>query len=237
MQPIFKNTTVTRQDLGNHMQQYARENGYMKQPSRMLVGSYFGKKLLLATPLLKWYLSHGLVVTKIYQIIEYEPKTCFKSFGESVSSARRNGDADPDQSIVAETMITMKLLGNSGYGKTVTNKDKHRNVQYTNNDKTASDMVNNHLFRSLNQLSENLYEIDMNKKTIKYDLPLHIGFFVYNYAKLRMLEFYFDFLDYYVDRKDFQYVEMDTDSAYLALSKPSLEEVIKQDKRKEFYLN
>lgn len=234
MQPIFKNTTVSRQDLGNHMQLYAEENGYLQQPSRMLVGSYFGEKILLATPLLKWYLTHGLVVSRIYQVVEYEPKCCFKSFGDSVSSARRDGDADPDQSIVAETM---KLLGNSGYGKTVTNKDKHRNVQYTNNDKNASDLINTNFFRSLNQLSENLYEIDMNKKMIKYDLPLHIGFFVYNYAKLRMLEFYYDFLDKYVDRKDFQYVEMDTDSAYLALSAPNLEAVIKKERRQDFYEN
>jgi GTP1/Obg family GTP-binding protein len=44
----------------------------------------------------------------------------------------------------------------------------------------------------------------MSKKTIHLDLPMHIGCFVYQYAKLRMLEFYYDFMDVFVDRRDFQ---------------------------------
>ena len=88
-----------------------------------MIGSYIGEKVLLSTPLLKWYLEHGLIVTHVYQVVEYNPKTCFQQFGNQVSQAQRNGDADPDQAIIADTM---KLLGNSGYGKTITNKDNHR---------------------------------------------------------------------------------------------------------------
>ena len=35
-----------------------------------------------------------------------------------------------------------------------------------------------------------------------------------------MLEFYYDFLDRFVDRKDFELIQMDTDSNYLAISVP-----------------
>ena len=126
MQPIFKNANVSRDDIGPYMRQYAEENDIMSTPRRMLIGSYRGEKILLATPLLRWYLAHGLVVDHVYQIIEYEPKPCFQNFGDSVSAARRAGDADPDKAIIADTM---KLLGNSGYGKTVTNIDKHREVK------------------------------------------------------------------------------------------------------------
>jgi hypothetical protein len=103
-----------------------------------------GEKILLATPLLRWYLEHGLEVsfrycklvkflykvfqqiilffwvTHIYQIIGYSPKSCFKSFGDAVSDARRAGEADPSKAIIADTM---KLKGNSSYGKTITNKE------------------------------------------------------------------------------------------------------------------
>jgi hypothetical protein len=44
-----------------------------------------------------------------------------------------------------------------------------------------------------------------------------------------MLEFYYDFMDVFVDRRNFQYCVMDTDSAYMALSAGSLEEVIKPE--------
>ena len=52
---------------------------------------------------------------------------------------------------------------------------------------------------------------------------MQIGFFVYQNAKLRMLPFYYDVLDKYLDRSDFQYCEMDTDSAYIAIAGESVE--------------
>ena len=44
MQPVFKNVTVTRDDIGPFMRQYAEENDIMSNPRRMLVGSYRGEK-------------------------------------------------------------------------------------------------------------------------------------------------------------------------------------------------
>ena len=52
------------------------------------------------------------------------------------------------------------------------------------------------------------------------DVPVSIGFTILQLAKLRMLEFYYDLMDKYVDRRNFQYIEMDTDSAYMALIGP-----------------
>ena len=65
-------------------------------------------------------------------------------------------------------------------------------------------------------------------------MPLQIRFFVYQEAKLCMLEFYYNLIDVYVNRSNFQYVEMDTDSTYMAVSAASLE-VICEEKREEFY--
>ena len=135
-----------------------------------------------------------LVVDRVYQIVEYSPnlpKPCFQHFGESVSTARRNGDVDPDKSIIADTM---KLLGNLAYGKTVTNVDKHRDVTYSTEVGTSL-LINNKRFCQLDVLAEDAYEITSSKARVTYDLPHHIGFFVYQYAKLRMLEFYYDFVD------------------------------------------
>ena len=145
MQPVFKNPTITRDDIGPYMRQYAEEHNILTKPRRKLVGSFRGDKILLTTPLLRWYIAHGLVVDHIYQVIEYEAKPCFQHFGESVSAARRAGDVDPDKAVIADTM---KLLGNSGYGNTVTNVDRHRDLQYCTEVGTSS-LINNKLFRQL----------------------------------------------------------------------------------------
>ena len=77
------------------------------------------------------------------------------------------------------------------------------------------------------------FEVQSCKKAIKLNLPLQIGFFVYQNAKLRMLQFYYDFLDKYLDRSDFQYYEMDTDSAYIAIAGESVESLVKPELRHE----
>ena len=104
MCPIFKNTEISRADIGDFMQTYAEEHNILAQPRRSLIGSVKGEKILLATPLLKWYLEHGLEVTRVHQVVEFTPEPCFKTFGDAVSDARRAGDADPRKDIIADTM-------------------------------------------------------------------------------------------------------------------------------------
>ena len=126
MPPIFKNTNISREDIGEHMQRYAEREGMMKTPRRSLIGSMFASRLFFATPLLRWYLLHGLKVTQIYQVVQFAQSPCFKPFGEAVSNARRDEDVDPTKAIIADTM---KLLVNSAYGKTVTDQEKHLDVK------------------------------------------------------------------------------------------------------------
>jgi hypothetical protein len=61
-----------------------------------------------------------------------------------------------------------------------------------------------------------MYEVISTKREIVFDLPLQIGVAVYHLAKLRMLDFYYNFIDKYIDRSDFALTEMDTDSNYFA---------------------
>ncbi len=64
---------------------------------------------------------------------------------------------------------------------------------------------------------------------LSVDRAYQCGIAVYQLAKLRMLEFYYDFLDKYVDRRDFEYCYMDTDSAYFAISGENLQDVVRPE--------
>ena len=75
----------------------------------------------------------------------------------------------------------------------------------------------------------------MAKRRVEWNLPNHIGFFVYQYAKLRMLDFYYSVIARFIDPSDFQMAEMDTDSLYFSISGPSLDSVIIPESREEFY--
>ena len=53
------------------------------------------KKILLYTPLIKWYLQHGLRLNAVRQLVECEPGRPFSWFPEEVVNARREADKDP----------------------------------------------------------------------------------------------------------------------------------------------
>ena len=77
----------------------------------------------------------------------------------------------------------MKLLGNSGYGKAITNVDLHRDVRYFT-EVGASSMINDRRFPQLDVVADHAYEIEMNKGSVSYALSIHMGFFVLQYDKL-----------------------------------------------------
>ena len=93
--------------------------------------------------------------------------------------------------------------------------------------------MDNH-FYSLTELPNGYYEVEKMKQKFILDLPVHLGVFILNYTKLRMLEFYYDCVDKYLSREDFEYSEMDTDSAYMEISGDSFEALIKPELREEF---
>ena len=119
----------------------------------------------------------------------------------------------------------MKLIGNSSYGKCITNFLKHESVRIVPESKYAKNVRRNN-YKSHEDLIDG-YEFRFRKTSFKQSLPVQVGFAVYQLAKLRMLEFYYDCIDYYLDRSDFQYVAMDTDSAYIAISAENFESLIK----------
>ena len=62
--PIFKNTVVSRNDIGDLMEEYAEEEGFMPQPRRMLISSFILTNATIITPLLLFYLKLGLFCGK-----------------------------------------------------------------------------------------------------------------------------------------------------------------------------
>ena len=69
------------------------------------------------------------------------------------------------------------------------------------------------------------------KSTVEHREPIVVGFFILQYAKMRMLELYYNFFDKYCDVQKIEELEMDTDSLYLALAHENLYDCIRPDMR------
>ena len=90
--PIFKNTAVSRDDIGNLMKQFAEKENIIVQPRKMLISIFILTNGTIITPLLLFYLQLGLVRKKIYRFVQYTPRKCFVNFVQSAVDGRRQGD-------------------------------------------------------------------------------------------------------------------------------------------------
>ena len=97
--PFFKHASITRKDVGRHMEQFAKASGVLKTPQRALIGAMHAENFWVGTPLLKWYLDLGCTVSKIHEIVQYEGVSVFKDFVDSIVKARIEADAAPQKEI------------------------------------------------------------------------------------------------------------------------------------------
>jgi hypothetical protein len=176
-------------------------------------------------------MSHGLIVTKVHQVIEYTPAKCFTKFVSDVTIARRWGDSDEDMAILADIM---KLLGNSAYGSSIMNKEKHMKISYVKDHYSASLLINDPRLKKLTELADDCFEVELYKRKIKMNVPTQIGYYILQYAKLKMLQFHYDCFSTIVPRCRFELMEMDTDSLYYALSEKKFEDAIKAEHRENY---
>ena len=73
--------------------------------------------------------------------------------------------------------------------------------------------------------------MELLKSTIEHRDPIIVGFFILQYAKLRMLELYYNFFDKFCDVYKFEELDVDTGPFYLALVEEILYDCIQPDRR------
>ena len=153
----------------------------MPQPTIMLISSFILTNGTIITPLLLFYLKLGLVFTKIHRFVQYTPRKCFNNFVQSAVDARRQRDKNPSSSVVAETM---KLLAHSSYGYQIMDRSRHTVTKYLSDEKTHS-AINSKMFKRLNHITDQLYEVEIVKSETEHREPIIVGFFSLQYVKLR----------------------------------------------------
>ena len=99
MAPLFVLLEIPDFDIPKEMKIY-KEKTVRKvvKGTKTLLGVMKAKNILLCTPLIKWYLSHGLRLTAVHYLVEYEPGKSFLWLPEEVANARREADKDPPKS-------------------------------------------------------------------------------------------------------------------------------------------
>ena len=231
MPPLFVANEIPDNCIPEEMKLYKKVTGRKTiKGTKKLLGVTKAKKILLYSPLPKWYLSHGMVITGVHHLIGYEPGRPFAWFPEEVANARRQAENDPSKKQLGDVS---KLKGNSFYGKMIEDLIRHLSTTFTTDERKVDEALRSPFFADLEEIG-GVYEMKKRKRTVQIKRPYQCGIAVYQLAKLRMLEFHYDFLDQYIDRSDFELCYMDTDSFYLALSDNSLDDIVKALLKREY---
>ena len=143
----------------------------------------------------------GVTLQAVYRTIDYKEANIFSWFVDEVTANRRRGDADPSKAILADIF---KLLGNSFYGKLIENKEEQTNTCYCRKQDELDAHMRSPLFDWCDEVAAGVYRVEKRPKTLTINRFFQGGIVVYQLAKLRMLEFYYEFLDHYVARSDFE---------------------------------
>ena len=148
-----------------------------------------------------------MVITGVHHLIGYEPGRPFAWFPEEVANASRQADNDPSKKQLGDVS---KLKGNSFYGKMIEDLIRHLSTIFTSNERKVDEALQSPFFADLEEIG-GAYEMKTRKRTVQIKRPYQCRIVVFQLAKLCMLEFYYDFLDKYIDRSDF-----DFDKEYLS---------------------
>ena len=125
---LSNNREVDKADVPQEMLAYIQHFGRTRGNTNKLLGTLSANKILLHAPLLKRYIEHGLEVTALYRTIDQKPKKIFEWLVEQVTAARRVGDDDKAQDLLADVF---KLLGNHAYKKIIETLERQTNATYT----------------------------------------------------------------------------------------------------------
>ena len=149
--PIFKYAEIGLEDVSRFMRnKIINSVGHMKS-RRSLISSYHGREVLLITPLLRWYIEHGLVVTKVHMTLEWEPRRCFEHLAQNMANSRRQADVDPNWKLMGDAC---KLIANAVYGKCIQNKQKMTQTHMCRG-KKAQLLINSSRYRGHKRLQPN----------------------------------------------------------------------------------
>jgi hypothetical protein len=193
--------------------------------STKLIATMSVKNHLYYLPYARWLVRHGIVLSNVRYVVTGKASPCYRSFIDEMTNRRRQADVTNDK--VGE--MVAKLCVTSSYGTLGMNQEKHTNTKLTSDVSKVHRAVFTPQFQSVQCFEdgsdETAYLINQRKKKIRYKVPLHVNCAILDLAKLRMLQFTYDFLYKFIDPKMIQKVAMDTDSDMIGLSHPHPEQV------------
>ena len=111
-------------------------------------------------------------------------------------------------------------------------KSKHNTVCFCEKE-DLSKHVRDPFFKSLEELDGEIFEVVKGKRKIIQDTPIQVAIAVYSMAKFSLIEFW-EFLKDHLDGDAYCLMESDTDSLYICISRPTIDDCVRPEKLEDW---
>ena len=175
---------------------------------------------------LKQALNHGLKLTKVHRIIQFDQEAWLKPYIDMNTDLRKDAKNDFEKDF-------FKLMNNSVFGKTMENVRNHRDIKLVTSDKRRSILASEPNYHSSKRISKDLMIMEMKKVEVKMNKPIYLGQAILDISKTLMYEFWYDYIKpKYEDKARLCY--MDTDSFVINIKTEDFYKDIASDVEKWF---
>jgi len=173
-------------------------NDYPLAPERLklkgsekLCGTFNDKKdYIVDIRNLRFYLEHGMKLTKVSRVIEYRQSNWLKSWIDKNTEYRKKASNEFERDY-------FKLMNNSVFGKTMENVRGRIDVKVASDDEYQEKYLSKPNFHSLKAFKKDEIEfsiIELTKNIVKLDKPIYAGFTILDLSKLHMYDFHYNFM-------------------------------------------
>ena len=153
---------------------------------------------------LKQALDHGVKLTKVHEVIEFNQEAWLKPYINKNTRLRTDATNDFFKDF-------FKLMNNAVFGKTMENVRNHRDIKIVTTNKQRKKFASEPNYHTTKHISEDLLIMEMKKAEVKMNKPIYLGQAILDISKTIMYEFWYDYLKpNYGDNVKLCY--MDTDS-------------------------
>lgn len=148
------------------------------------------KKYVIHYRMLKFVLSHGLILRKVHRILKFRQSPWLKSYIELNTLERSRATNEFTRNL-------FKLMSNCIYGKTMENVRDRVDIllrtEWTGRHGVRKLIVDPR-FKKCNIFSESLVAIELHKTVVQMMKPIIVGFTVLEVSKLKMYQFHYDYM-------------------------------------------
>jgi hypothetical protein len=192
---------VSKEMLSPYAQSFDHPAGKVEK----LVPNLYNKtKYITHYKNLKFYIEHGMILTKVHRVLAFDQEPWMKSYIDKNTQARKLASDDFEKDLY-------KLLNNAVFGKTMENMRARVDVQLVTNPHKLKKLVARPTYQFHEIINEELVMVNMGRKVLFLNKPIYAGFSILEISKTLMFNFHYDtILKRYGDRARLLFTDTDS---------------------------